>query len=354
MPSERKKKNIGQFYTTNAKYILEDIQFPSINNIKKIIEPFAGKGDLIEWIKNSNIELPIQSYDIEPKNINIEQRDTLKHPPDYTDSWVITNPPYLARNKSNDKTLYDLYNTNDLYKCFIISLINNNCSGGIIIIPAGFFFSPRDIDFRLRHTFMSKYKILNIKYFEESVFDDTSTTIAVVVFEKTIVQLEEQNVLWCKMPKKEEMLFNMSAKNNWIIGGYIYNLPIISKIGVRRYVIGQKLKENEQLTFMTLHALDSGTNEGRICLNYQKDYVYAAKDCSRTYATIIIKGKILSEQEQEKLCKLFNNFLEKYRKDTWSLFLPQYRESKEYARKRIPFELAYHIIHHIIDYHLDY
>jgi hypothetical protein len=40
--------------------------------------------------------------------------------------------------------------------------------------------------------------------------------------------------------------------------------------------------------------------------------------------------------------------IEKKREETCSLFLPQFRESKEYARKRIPFELAYGIIRHII------
>jgi hypothetical protein len=40
--------------------------------------------------------------------------------------------------------------------------------------------------------------------------------------------------------------------------------------------------------------------------------------------------------------------LEKKREETWSLFLPQFRESKEYAMKRIPFELAYKILSHLL------
>ena len=77
---------------------------------------------------------------------------------------------------------------------------------------------------------------------------------------------------------------------------------------------------------------------------YKDNYVYEGKDCSRTFATIIIVGKKLSKQEQIILCQRFNEFLDRKREETWSLFLPQYRESKEYARKRIPFELAYTII----------
>jgi hypothetical protein len=101
---------------------------------------------------------------------------------------------------------------------------------------------------------------------------------------------------------------------------------------------------------MTLNALDSGTKSGRISLDYKEGYVYPAKECSRSYATLCIQsgGKTLTADEQQKLCSDFNSFVEKKREDTWSLFLPQYRESKEYARKRIPFELAYIIVRHLL------
>ena len=81
--------------------------------------------------------------------------------------------------------------------------------------------------------------------------------------------------------------------------------------------------------------------------------MYQAKDSSRSYATLIIKGKILNDDEQVKVCSLFNTFLEEKRTTYNSLFLPQYRESKEYARKRIPFDLAYSIVNYILCYELE-
>ena len=51
--------------------------------------------------------------------------------------------PYLARNKSKDKSLYDKYDVNDLYKCFIKNLIDDPPDGGIIIIPLNFMCSIR-------------------------------------------------------------------------------------------------------------------------------------------------------------------------------------------------------------------
>ena len=346
-PKETKKSR-GQFYTTNSAYILEGFTGPP-NDIRCIVEPFAGKGDLIDWIQQSGCTAHIEAFDIEPKRDDIQKRDTLTNPPDYSNSWIITNPPYLARNKSDKKEIYDLYNTNDLYKCFLASVVRQgNCRGGICIIPAGFFFSPRDIDIKCRNDFMTKYRITKVRYFEETVFDDTTTTIVAFSFEKSDTDLNEQHVDWVMLPSKVQKTFHMASSNDWIIGGDIYKIAVPGAISVRRYVEGQGLRDKEQQTHITLNALDSGTKDGRIGLTYKKDYIYPAKDCSRTYATFRISGKTLSEAEQIQLCKEFNEFIEQRRADTWSLFLPQFRESKEYARKRIPFELAYRVFLHLI------
>lgn len=346
--AKSKKKTKGQFYTTHSSYILDGFPAPP-EDVRCIMEPFAGKGDLLEWVQKTGCTLPIEAYDIDPKCPFTEQRDTLMDPPNYADSWIITNPPYLARNKSDKKELYDKYETNDLYKCFITSVVQqNNCRGGIFIIPAGFFFSPRDIDVRCRNEFMKRFQITRVKYFEETVFDDTTTTIVAFSFEKSPVELSEQEVEWWMMPSNTKKVFAMSKENDWIIGGDIYRLTVPESMSVRRHVEGLPLKQGEQQTFITLNALDSGSQEGRIGLSYRKDHVYPAKDCSRTYATFRMMGRTLSEEEQIRLCEEFNAFLEKKREETWSLFLPQFRESKEYARKRIPFELAYRIFLHLI------
>jgi hypothetical protein len=196
---------------------------------------------------------------------------------------------------------------------------------------------------------MSKYRLLKVKYFEETVFPDTTTTVVAFSFEKSEVELSEQRVEWTTLPTGAKKVFEMSAACDWIIGGDIYTLPIPTNIKIRRHVEGNTLKDGEQRTFMTLSALDSGTQEGRICLEYKENYVYPAKECSRTYATICIQGKQLSADKQKEICSEFNAFVERKRAETWSLFLPQFRESKEYARKRIPFELAYHIIMYLIN-----
>ena len=347
------KKMKGQFYTVNSSYILDGLPMPP-STARCIIEPFAGKGDLLDWLEKNGNTLPVELYDIDPKKEGIIPRDTLMNPPNYKDSWILTNPPYLARNKCDKKEIFDIYNTNDLYKCFITSLTKQEeaCIGGIFIIPAGFFFSPRDLDVRCRDHFLSKYKLLKVKYFEETVFPDTTTTVVAFAFEKSTVLLDEQSVEWISLPSGDKRVFKLSKENDWIIGGDIYKLSIPKGIKIRRHVEGQKLKEGEQRTFMTLSALDTGTKDGRIRLEYKENYIYPAKECSRTYATLCIQGKNITLEEQKKICIDFNALVEKKRADTWSLFLPQFRESKEYARKRIPFELAYTIVLHLVRIHL--
>lgn len=86
------KKALEQFYTENYKYIFTGFSVPL--EITHIIEPFVGKGDLLDFIPNNT---NIECYDIEPKISFAIKRDTILNPPDYKNKFIITNPPYLAR-----------------------------------------------------------------------------------------------------------------------------------------------------------------------------------------------------------------------------------------------------------------
>ena len=89
------KKELGQFYTTNHKYILQNLHIP--NHITHIIEPFCGQGDLLKFVRENLSERQLQKlecYDILPLDTYIVKRDTLENPPNYNNKFVITNPPY--------------------------------------------------------------------------------------------------------------------------------------------------------------------------------------------------------------------------------------------------------------------
>ncbi len=45
----------------------------------------------------------------------------------------LQTPPYLAKNKSDNKKIFSLYKTDDLYKAALLSILESE--GGIIIVP---------------------------------------------------------------------------------------------------------------------------------------------------------------------------------------------------------------------------
>ena len=169
-----KKSALGQFNTTRKNYILEGME--KFVKDKHWIDPCAGDGDLLSWA-NVNGALSIEGYDIDSSKVNdlIKHRDSLANPPDFSGKFGIINPPYLARNKCEDKSLYDKYDQDDLYKISILTTAANGCEGGIFIIPLNFLSSAYSNS--IRDIFFKNYRIVYCKIFEETVFDDTDYTV---------------------------------------------------------------------------------------------------------------------------------------------------------------------------------
>ena len=88
------KTNLGQFYTKNSAYIIRNFKH-LIPKQETIVDPFAGEWDLLNLFKNPKV-----GFDIDPKTPDTIQRDFLTEPINLKNSWVVTNPPYLARNKN--------------------------------------------------------------------------------------------------------------------------------------------------------------------------------------------------------------------------------------------------------------
>nr|QFG74013.1 MAG: hypothetical protein [Megaviridae environmental sample] len=338
------KSQLGQFYTTNYDYILQNMNIPTTE--KHIIEPFAGNGDLLNFINVNNRHQTIELYDIDPKCDNTDQRDTLKLPPSYDGKFVVTNPPYLARNKNKDKSLYDKYNCNDLYKCFIISLLNSKLNGGIIIIPLNFLSSIRKADIELRKKFIEKFKIITINIFEERVFDDTSYSVCSIQFTKKNKQNNEIKIYI--YPSNKTMDISLSSENNYTIGGEIYLLEQNSELHVER---ATKLnKDKDFITNIMVKCIDDNINSRlgfQITSDDNRFIDNTEKLSARSYATLIINKK-LSLDEQHRLVEKMNSFIDEKRHLYNSLFLTNYRESNSIARKRISFDLAFKICNYIL------
>ena len=345
-PSKTKKK-LGQFYTTNHAYVLKNMYIP--DNIDIIIEPFCGNGDLLYFLNNTNNKNKkyiIESYDIDPKHDYIIKRDTIINPPNYSNKFIITNPPYLARNKSDTKQAFDKYDVNDLYKCLIKELLTNKPLGGILIIPLNFWSSIRNSDIQLRKQFLRVYDILILNIFEEQVFDDTTYTICSFQFEQKTKP--SNNIKIMIYPHNTMINTTLDANNNFLIGGEIYKI-----IPNPNYRITRATTKNKDLlnTNILVKCIDDNENN-KISLNYvSNNELYidnTPNQSSRTYASLIIEPKI-SINEQKILVDKFNKFLNEHRKKYNSLFLTNYRESKDIARKRISFELVYQIVGYILN-----
>jgi hypothetical protein len=331
------KSELGQFYTTNYKYILSNMKIPE--NVETIIEPFVGNGDLLNFIENRT-KYNIEIYDIDPKYQNTIKRDTLNNPPDYKNKFIITNPPFLARNKSKNKYLYDKYDCNDLYKCFILSLVENICEGGIIIIPLNFFSSIRKADILLRKKFLEIYSISIVNIFEEQVFNDTTYTVCSIQFNKKI---SDNNIKLYIFPNKIELNITLNDENNYSIGGEIYNLSQNLK-----YKVSRATKDNtKNITNILLKCIDdSNQNQlGFKIVNDNERFIdNTPKSSARSYATLVINVK-LSIEEQKILVNKMNQYIKDKREQYNSLFLTNYRENN---RKRISFDLAFKICNHFL------
>ena len=337
------KTQLGQFYTTNYEYILSNMKIPS--NVKTIVEPFVGNGDLLKFIKNkTNYNLEI--YDIDPKNTDTIKRDTLKDPPDYTDKFILTNPPYLARNKSKKKDLYEKYKCNDLYKCFIVNIITNVCDGGIIIIPLNFLSSIRKADVELRKKFVEKYSLKIINIFEEQVFDDTTYAVCSIYFVLKRNNEVNNNIKTYIYPSKRGMNISLTSENNYTIGGEIYNLHQNSKYKVQRAT--KETKEN--ITNILLKCIDNNIDSQlgfKIVSDEDRFIDKTEKLSARSYATLVI-NKSLTLEQQKDLVEKMNKYIKEQREKYNSLFLTNYRESNSIARKRISFNLAFKICNYML------
>ena len=140
------KKSFGVFYTTNVLEIFENIfdNFIKHYNNELIIEPCCGNGDIIKYLNSKGIVNTL-NYDIKKSDFeNLIIRDTILNPIDLSNKWIITNPPFLAKNKMSVdlKLKYKdyIFDCSDLYEIYIKQIIQSDCLGGILILPSNFLF----------------------------------------------------------------------------------------------------------------------------------------------------------------------------------------------------------------------
>ena len=127
-----------------------------------VIEPFVGDGEVLKWIGTDNIVIP---YDSDPKFPKVIRRNALVEKPKYYGTYVITRPPQLRKDDSPDKTIFEQFGTDNLYKCFIKCLIAEQPTGGIIVLPLRFLSGTRDSEIKRRQELFNIFKPLRFNVF---------------------------------------------------------------------------------------------------------------------------------------------------------------------------------------------
>ena len=311
-------------YTTKAQEICGNL-VKYIPDNAKLIEPFVGDGDLISLFPKHNWE----KYDIEDKGDNIVQ-DTLITPPNYNNKWVITNPPYLAKNKAIDKSIFSQYNVDDLYKATLLSILSSE--GGILIIPTNFLTDERTGN--VRSQLLDQFEILEMNIFTQPVFITTTYSVCSFAFRRKENNKLPQTFPININPANERINITIYPEYDYRIAGEFYN-ALASTTNIFGRLVGTT--SNDYITNIKLYALDTRTE--RIRVEFETEH-YCGKNTDRTYATFTCK-KPLSEEQEKYLIKEFNSQLEAFRKQYYDLPMTNYRD---YNRKRIGFTFAYQLL----------
>lgn len=298
----------------------KDLLFNIKFNPANAVDPFAGDCDMQNYFPNTKWEF----YDIDPKKSNVILRDSLLNPIDYADKTVITNPPYLSKNKTKDfREIYDKYNVDDLYKAAIKSIVG--CKNGILIIPINFFTDEKTK--KIRTEFLSNYKVSYVNYFTRQMFENTSYNVCSFYFEKGKTNAVE----FYDFEQKASINIELKEEFGYRVGGDFFNQfenikPVFSKS------LNGKANTN-----LFLNCLDK--RKENFSLHYTPNYIYNGKKEDRMFATLNCE-KDLTIREQVELANKFNTLITKVKKQYGNLIFSNYRD---FGRKRISLDDAYKI-----------
>ena len=367
------KKQFGQFFTTNSDYILRG--FEKFVKNKEIIDPFAGNQDLIKWVRKNGCKKAV-GFDCDKKYVddkNVFNNDSINSPQKY--KFVCTNPPYLHKNKADQKTkerfFSGTYSTfEDLYQVSIFSILN--CEEGILVVPLNFLCAENSQ--RIRNLFFDKFEIIKLNIFSEQVFEDTTYNVISFYFKIKKENSEKNKIPATIFPEKKKIIFIVERKYNWQFGGDFINRikNTENHLGIFRLTenylrsgeyevelafqnikdkkplrISKDIKKLIEKNVLFLRAIDS-KNGKKIQLEDIRKYGVVGlvgKNTSRNMAHLIFKEEI-PINDQIELMELFNEELNRGRSKYLSFFLTNFRDNN---RKRISFELAYKLLNYIYD-----
>lgn len=365
------KKQLGQFFTTNSSYILQG--FEKFIKNKEVSDPFAGSKDLLLWAKKNGAKNVI-GFDIDNSLVDDEEvfyNDSLNSSKKY--NFVITNPPYLHKNKADFKTKEGYFSGEnsifeDLYQVSLKAI--SNSEEGIVVVPLNFLSAENSQ--KIREIFFNKFEILKLNIFSEQVFDDTTYNVISFYYRKKTISSNKMTFYAHIFPDNYKIRLKLSEQYGWQLGGEfiskinsiknvlgvyrltvkdIKNGPVSIRLAfnnikdIQEHKLDGTLKKVIESNIMFLRAIDTKNGKKIQLEDIRKYRVYGliGKESSRNMAYLMFK-KPLPIKDQVKLIELFNNELNKARKKHLSLFLTNFRDNN---RKRISFDFTYKLLNYL-------
>jgi len=348
-------------------YVIEwEAEIPSNTLVPPTIKSFSRKEEVIRihidpattfqgWTIPSDADIVVDPFSNSPhKNSELSDyvatfgkppsfvldADPIKNPPTYGNAWIIAKPPTGLRRTFEDRSAFEMYESTDLYKCFLASFLRQPpVRGGWLILPLSFFVVGEDAE---KSLLLSKYLITAVHLWSNTTGGEKP--LVAIAFERSATAITKQTIPFTQFPDRKQQVFVLEATSKWEFKPHV--LPR-NDVWFTRYIEGESLPEGSQLLSLTIHTLDSEGSQGRIHIEYKPGYVYPGKKDSRAISTLVAHGRHFSESEQLDLGTAFNLFLEGERERLWSLFLMAYDERNGHVRQRISFRLAFKILAHL-------
>lgn len=312
------KRSLGAFYTKNAEQIFERFSNKIIN--KDVVDPFCGEGDLLNFAHERGAR-SIVGFDIN-KDVHPDViMDSLLNPC-HIDGIILTNPPYLARNKAKDKEVFDKWGVNDLYKASLLMLAE--CSKeGAIVVPQNLFC---DEDFSFRKKLFNLIEITDVEWHDSPVFDDTDVRVVSFYYRQG-----------CTSSINGTSLIDGGVGKLRIGKDWWEDVEKGRKLGcIRRLIVGNDYDNPPPLLLRTT---DTGGENGRISLNVGEPFYGKVSD--RTFATPCIQLK----KPVDYIANKFNCILETNRDKYNDRFLTLYMQgSNTLPRRRVAIKDAFALI----------
>lgn len=288
--------------------LLKDIEKPPKGTI--VVVPFATE-PLMEWLGSGYISL---GYSTDPYTYTIFKKDCLLSPPRLSGAYVLCYPPWDKKNDATDKSIFDRYGTDNLYKCFIKNLISDHqVLGGTIAIPLNFLTGIRDSEKKRRKEFLNLFIIKKLHIYNEIIIN-TYTPIVITFIRRTEPKTTFEILAPVFYPSMKQIPWSFQTSNPMLPGSDPFeNTQYLSKpnnqIKVKISTISEQSEEPH--TSQDIYLCKYETKTSRICL----------KDCSESADyRIFIKGH-MSKRLQTRLIADFNKWVSYWIELTNGVFL---------------------------------